>query len=254
MTTLRLRHALARALGPATFYLARRMVVLFRYYGRVIDDRDLLFVRHLGPQPLLIDVGANAGQSALCMAMLRPDARIISFEANADNITDLAFVRRILGARYTYHHVGLSDRKGSAVLKVPVVGRTPVPGESSLEEFDSSIEDRIGKISKITRQEVTLERFDSFKLRPAFVKIDVQGHELEVVQGMAATLSACRPVLLLEKGLRFREIQDYLSELGYGLCAFDQERDQLVPSGSPEGLNYFAVPREPRALFSSDPG
>ena len=101
------------------------MVVLLRYYGRVIYDRDLLFVRHLGPQPLLIDVGANAGQSALCMAMLRPDARIISFEANADNITDLAFVRRILGARYTYHHIGLSDRNGSAVLKVPVVGRTP---------------------------------------------------------------------------------------------------------------------------------
>jgi FkbM family methyltransferase len=254
MTTLRLRHALAGAIGPATFYVARRMVVLFRYYGRIIYDHDLLFVRHLGPEPLLIDVGANAGQSALCMAMLRPDARIISFEANADNITDLAFVRRILGARYTYHHVGLSDRTGSAVLKVPVVGRTPVLGESSLEEFDGSIEDRIGKITKLARQEVALETFDSFNLRPTFVKIDVQGHELEVVQGMAATLSTCRPVLLLEKGFRFHEIQVYLSDLGYELCGFDQERDQLRPSKSPEGLNYFAVPRDQRALFSTDLG
>ena len=161
MTTLRLRHALARALGPTAFYPARRMVVLFRYYGRIIYDRDLLFVRHLRPQPLLIDVGANAGQSALCMAMLRPDARIISFEANADNISDLAFVRRILGARYSYHHIGLSDRSGSALLRVPVVGRTPVSGESSfLKEFDSSIERRIGAITKIVEQEVNLETFE----------------------------------------------------------------------------------------------
>ena len=104
-----------------------------------------------------------------------------------------------------------------------------MPGESSfLEEFDSSIEDRIGKISKIARQEVTLETFNSFELLPAFVKIDVQGHELEVVQGMAATLSACRPVLLLEKGFRFHEIRDYLSEFGYELCQFDQEGNKLV--------------------------
>lgn len=147
MPKLRARPALIRLLGPRGFFLTRRIVLLLRYYGHITYDRDLLFVRHLPPHPVLIDVGANAGQSALCLAMLRPDARIISFEANADNIEDLAFVRRILGDRYTYHHTGLSDRNGSAVLKVPIVGRTPVPGESSLlNQFDSAIEGRIGKI------------------------------------------------------------------------------------------------------------
>ena len=108
--------------------------------------------------------------------MLRPDARIISFEANADNLPDLAFVQRILGARYSYHHIGLSDRNGSAVLKVPVIGRTPVPGESSLlEEFDSDIEDRIGTITKVVKHEVNLGTFDSFRLRPAFVRKRVLG-------------------------------------------------------------------------------
>jgi FkbM family methyltransferase len=255
MTSLRFRHALAHSLGPAAFYFVRRMVLLFRYYARVIYDRDLLYIRHLGPQPLLIDVGANAGQSALCMAMLRPDARIVSFEANAENITDLAFVRRILGARYTYHHVGLSDRDGSAVLKVPVVGGTPVPGESSfLEEFDGDIEDRIGTITEIAEQQVELETFDSFGLRPVFVKIDVQGHELEVVRGMQATLTACRPVLLLEKGFRFQEIRDYLAALGYRLCRFDEKRDQLVACEAPDGINYFAVPRDQQDLFSTAAG
>jgi FkbM family methyltransferase len=239
---VRLRPALTDLLGPSAFYLARRTVVFLRFYGRVVYDRDLLFVRNLGPEPLLIDVGANAGQSALCMARLRPDARIVSFEANADNIRDLAFVRRILGDRYTYHHVGLSDRDGPAVLNVPVVGRTPVPGESSfLGHFDRSIEDRIGKISRVLQQEVYQKRFDSFGLLPAFVKIDVQGHELEVLRGMTATIAACKPVLMLEKGLRFAEIRDYLLAAGYILCRFDQEQKRLLPCDRPEGINYFAV-------------
>jgi FkbM family methyltransferase len=244
MTTLGLRHALTRSLGPTAFFLARRVIVLLRFYARVVYDPDLLFVRYLAPRPLLIDVGANAGQSALCMAMLRPDAGIVSFEANADNVRDLAFVRRILGNRYVYHHIGLSDRNGSAVLKVPVVGRTPVPGESSfIDEFDSSIESRIGKISRVVGQEVRLKTFDSFGLRPAFVKIDVQGHELEVLRGMAATLAACKPVLLLERGFRLEEIRDYLSASGYELCQFDRKQGLLVPCDLPEGKNYFAVPR-----------
>lgn len=244
-----LRSALATKLGPTGFYLARRFVTLLRYYGGRIYDRDLLFVRQLAAHPLLIDVGANAGQSALCMAMLRADARIVSFEANARNVRDLAFVRRILGDRYSYHHIGLSDRNGSATLHVPVVGRTPVPGESSfLSQFDSSTEDRIGRITSVVAQRVSLRTLDSFQLRPAFVKIDVQGHELEVLRGMAATLVGCRPVLLLEMSFQFPDIREYLRTLDYVLCQYDHASGGLIPCERPEGINYFAAPHEHHAL------
>lgn len=244
-----LRSGLTSKLGPTAFYLSRRIVVLLRYYGRIIYDRDLLFVRRLAPDPLLIDVGANAGQSALCLAMLRTDARIVSFEANTDNIRDLAMVRRILGDRYSYHHVGLSDRDGSATLNVPVVGRTPVPGESSfLDNFDSSTEGRIGKISQVVAHKVRLRTLDSFELWPAFVKIDVQGHELEVLRGMEETIQRCRPVLLLERGFRFNEIRDYLRTLGYVLCHFDQRSGELIARDRPEGINFFAAPRDDQLL------
>ena len=210
-------------------------------------------VRHLGPQPLLIDVGANAGQSALCMAMLRPDARIISFEANADNVKELGFIRRILGKRYAYHHVGLSDRNGSATLTVPVIGRHPVPGESSLlREFDSDIEERIGTISEVVTQEVILKTFDSFGLQPAFVKIDVQGHKLQVLRGMEATIVACRPVLMIENNSALHDIRCYMASLGYMLCNYDQQRDLLTACDLPRGENYFAVPRDHETLISTD--
>lgn len=232
-------------LGPAMFYAARRVVVLLRYYGRIVYDRDLLFVRQLPPRPLLIDVGANAGQSALSMALVRPDARIVSFEPNAGNVKDLAIVRRILGDRYSYHHVGLSNHNGTAVLNVPWVGRTPVPGESSfLEAFDESTERRIGKIAGVRAQEVEVRTFDSYGLRPDFIKIDVQGHELEVLHGMAATIAACQPILMLERGFHFQAIRDHLRTLGYVFGQMDQETGRLIRSDAPKGVNYFATPND----------
>ena len=47
-------------------------------------------------------------------------------------LKNLAVVRRVLGQRFTYHHVALSDRSGNGCLYVPVVGKKPVPGEASL--------------------------------------------------------------------------------------------------------------------------
>lgn len=102
---------------------------------------------------------------------------------------------------------------------------------------------------KVVEQEVRIRTFDSLGLQPSFVKIDVQGHELEVLRGMEKTLVTCRPVLMLEKEFRFYSIRDYLSNLDYVLCQFDPEADQLMPSDAPQGTNYFAVHRDQRALW-----
>jgi FkbM family methyltransferase len=251
----RLRAFAARRFGPRSYRLGHRLVLLARYYGRVVYEPDLLFVQRLSPRPLLVDIGADAGQSALCMAMLRAEARIVSFEANADNIADLALVRRILGERFSYHHVGLSDRDGTAVLSIPVVGRTPMLGESSLRtELDPSLEVRLGKVASVVTQQVSMRTFDSYGLRPDFVKIDVQGHELKVLHGMASTLRTCRPALLLERGERLGQILAYLRTLGYRPAELDPATGDLAFCDIPQGLNYFLLPGDTPPTGSTDQG
>jgi FkbM family methyltransferase len=217
--------------------------LLARHYLGISYDPSYAYVRHLPADCTILDVGANAGQSAIEFARLRPDAKVISFEANPDNLADLAAVRRILGQRFVYHHVALSDRSGSGTLHVPVMGKTPVPGEASLQpELFSEVEERLGKISRVIHYPVALRTLDSYNLTPHLVKIDVQGHELSVLRGMVHTLEQHRPVLIIECGGDFEEVRRILENNGYGLYTYDVSNDRMTRLEGASAAHFFALP------------
>jgi hypothetical protein len=61
--------------------------------------------------------------------------------------------------------------------------------------------------------------------KPNFVKIDVEGVEMEVIQGMSKTIAESRPVLLYEVDdgrkdsfhRRWKELDEYVAGFGYGI-------------------------------------
>ena len=165
----RLQDKIRNALGPRTFHFYRRMFILGRHFLGITYDPDYAYVRGLKSNCTIVDIGANGGQSAIEFARLRPDANIISFEANPNNLTDLSLARRLIGPRYSYHHVALSDRSGEACLYVPMLGNTPVPGEGSLEpELLKDVQDRIGTITTVLKYPVSLRTLELVRFGARF--------------------------------------------------------------------------------------
>jgi hypothetical protein len=80
-----------------------------------------------------------------------------------------------------------------------------------------------------------VQRLDDLGLAPAFVKLDVQGFELQVLTGGEATLRRHRPVLMIESPSADREIP-FLERLGYVPYAFDGTR---LARGRTGALNSF---------------
>jgi hypothetical protein len=72
-----------------------------------------------------------------------------------------------------------------------------------------------------------------------FIKIDVEGHELEVLKGASNLLNNNNAVALIEVTQNRDQIVEFMSNLGYKICAYslsqnlDKVRNLIFEKGSP---------------------
>ena len=223
--------------------------------SRVPHEDDFRFFRRLSDHaPSLLDVGALAGQSALSFMMMCPRASVVSFEPNALYEPVLRHVRdRLLSsASFAYHLVGCGSAPAELPLVVPYVDGNPWFGEASMrpEHFEVPwVRERLASYGRTLTFEPTTVRvrpLDEFRLSPTVVKIDVEGYELDVLEGMVATIAACAPILLVENN-DYQRVTAWLAARGYEPFVYDAVRDDLVPMTSAT-VNTFYVRPEHRRL------
>jgi len=171
------------------------------------------------PRTRVIDVGANIGVYALPWAAVNADVTVHCFEPNPEVRRRLArnVVLYRLAARVRLYPEALSDHSGTGTLY----------GSDDM----SSLNDAVYRGSdKAGPTQVPLARLDDIfskeDPRISLIKIDVQGHELEVLRGADVVLSHHRPVLILEHedslylsaseaSQRKAELRDLLTRLRY---------------------------------------
>lgn len=138
------------------------------------------------------DVGANVGYVSLSLAKrVGPRGRVIAFEPMPQNIE--AFRRNIeLNGidNVRLLEYAASDRAGEAVIRM-----AENPLTASLVWHRNNLAATELSIHTVSVDEL-VESGDF--ARPKFVKIDVEGAEGFVLQGMRRTIAAARPVLFVE--------------------------------------------------------
>jgi hypothetical protein len=95
-------------------------------------------------------------------------------------------------------------------------------------------------------ESVTLDAFCAEKkIKPAFIKIDVEGAEFQVVRGAERLLREARPKLVLAlhppwmpKGTSPQQLWDFLSTAGYEVSTIEGQ-----PVGEPAFAEYLCLPR-----------
>lgn len=177
-----------------------------------IYDDKILLLRLLDPgqNNLLIDVGGNSGYWCRSFLEFFPNTSVVAFEPlkqefekyelrfqNTDNIE--------------VHNVGLSDKKEQLEIRV-----AELSSHSSLHDY--AIAQPGLQIKFEGTQTAYLDTLDSFELGAIsadrkLLKIDVQGHELNVLHGAADTLPHI-DIVLIE-------------------CSFLAEYENITPSFAP---------------------
>jgi FkbM family methyltransferase len=209
---------------------------------------ELSYLKNIIPRnSVTVDVGANRGLYTRELA--RYSRRVYAFEP-ARQMADL--LRRTSAANVEIHEVALSDSDGVATLSVPLDGDEAVHSLASIEQREDA--------KTCATEQVRTARLDSLiKDDVAFVKIDVEGHELHVLNGATGLLEKSKPVFLVEAEERhhqsttasvfkFFEDRNYkgffvLDDEIMPVSEFDprtmQDTDSLLPNGGrKEGLSY----------------
>jgi FkbM family methyltransferase len=214
-----------------------------RYVRHRPHESDFHVFRHLDEPVVFADIGANRGQSALSLASVSPvKHQIVSFEANRGNERYLRLARWVLGPRFSYHLCGLGQEPDTKTFFVPCQGNRRLTGEGSFNRANVlAAGHRIDGDFRIEEENFQIRRFDSFGLEPDVVKIDVQGFELEVLNGMEDILASTAPLLLIEANPASDEpIGTFVEQFGYERYRREPARSTLVPAVSDHRpLNWF---------------
>jgi FkbM family methyltransferase len=233
-----------------TFEAGRRLRLFGRYLLRRPHEPDFaVFAGFPDRTGLFLDVGANAGQSALSFRIFNRRCPILSIEPLALNERDLRVVRRLIRG-FDYMICAAGDKDSETTLYVPASKRTPITPEASLrrevaeacywisQNFESPPKDDF----EILRVPIQVRRLDALALSPDFIKIDVEGCELSVVRGLARTISRHQPLMLVEAPEKLDEILGLEALEGYRPFVFLPETGKLAAYASQATTNVVLLP------------
>lgn len=168
-----------------------------------------------------VDVGANYG--FVTFALRKTFDKIYAFEP----LPDLTkFLEQANLKNVSILNVGLSSEECEADLYVPIHSGTPDYAYATLG--NNSID---GDVSVNKVKIVTLDQFNLQDI--AFIKIDVEGHELAVLKGGMQTIRKYEPTLMIEIEERHYpggvvSVSNYLAGLNYRGYFLNREKE-LVP-------------------------
>lgn len=196
-----MKQQLKRLLGPLYTPGLRHMKrqAELRFLGKGEPELALL-PKLLDRQKVAVDVGVNIGDYLGVLA--RCSARVIGFEPHP---RCFAFVDGLNLDRCTVLNIALSDRAGTATLQVPVEGEE-VTGLASIALANSPGGQEAQQVVAYEVRTMRLDDALAEQLRPGeelgFVKIDVEGHELAVLEGGLGTIESRRPIVMVETEFR----------------------------------------------------
>lgn len=234
-TSPRFQHALRR------FYLAREVA-----RGQPSQERESAVLGSLvGRGDMVADVGANVGVYTVQLSCLvGVEGRVYAFEPLAENHAILEkVVRRARLSNVRLFHAALGPRRARREMAIP-----------ELPRFRGYYRAHFAGVAEAGRRRtvdvVTLDdlRMEGVIPRLDFAKCDVEGGELEVIQGGLQVIRSDRPAWLMEVSRATSdEVFRVLAGFGYRAFVYD---GTLVPTERYQDgrfSNYFFLHPESRS-------
>ncbi len=188
---------------------AHRLGLMGRQERRFLEQ-------HIRPGMRVLDVGSNLGLYSVLMAkQTGPKGRVICFEPDTDLFGSFQKNCRLNGVDWIEgHNLALGSRPARLTLHKMIINS----GDNHLGQKSGALFRHSVEIDVVALDEFLPD------LRVDFVKIDIQGWELEAFRGMQKTLAAQPavqvyfeffPDIYQRSGTTYRDLIDFLHDAGF---------------------------------------
>lgn len=226
-------------------YTVREMVhavlwVKRHLFHQLTVDELTIVQKWLNPTDVCLDVGAHGGSWSVGLSKVVPHGRVYAFEALPYYAQVLQATVRILGKQnitIINQAVTSEDKRVNLVWKSP--DGKPLTGMTHLASEQGYTDQMTGK-KKLLEGQIDVEgvSLDTFQKRlptgtsVRFVKIDVEGAELQVLQGATQFMDRHRPIIYLELwqeycqryGYSTRDLFEHMHKMEYNSFIYEEGR------------------------------
>jgi FkbM family methyltransferase len=190
----------------------------------------------------VVEVGGHIGYISLYFLSLVGDSgKVITFEPGSNNVRYIQANTQGI-SQFTLVTEAVSDTVGNANFFIE-----SLTGQNNtlVDDYDVFDENRRNagfpqaEYQIVTVQTTTLDTyFQKTPIVPAFIKIDVEGAELEVLRGAEQVLRSYQPIVMVEVTRHHDEVARLLHEYGYQLMTDHMAELKELTNG-----NVFAFHR-----------
>ena len=223
---------------------ARVTMPLEAWADKAVEPELCLIPKLVRRDQVAVDVGAARGSYSYYFSRFARACH--AFEPNPDSVERLK--RRLPSVHV--HNVALSASPGTAILRIPTVAGQILAGWASIHEANHFKALPAHSVTSVRVETVSLDEFGVRNV--GFIKIDVEGHELEVLKGAKNTIIRDNPIVQVEAEERHRpdavsSVFEFLQPLGYSAyCIQGRSLTPLIRKrfdpGKSLARNYIFIP------------
>ena len=222
-----------------------------RIYGEWAEEELWLLSHVIRPGDTVLDLGANIGTHSLAFSRFTgPTGRVIAIDAQARAFRLLCLNMALNRADWVVPINAMVGGTLSLRMLPEVVQNEENWGAVSYAQMDEQSVDGNGPLLPLP-----VVSIDSLRLSNcALIKLDIEGMELDALQGSTETLARCRPAVYFEQTSErnFGSICALLDSLAYDLFwhvarpfnAANFRRNHRNAFGETREVNVLAIPRQ----------